>query len=314
MQGSSEARKEVPVFAPKVTDPQLRAAEASQCGMARRDPVRVENRGPVRAPPEDALHLQRAIGNQATLRLLATRNSPNGAEAPILQRQSDQESAGVGNVGSTGVLPQDDSIATQADSGQTTTPKPGSCIETFLNQGSGLTGKPLGPTPSAAGFLYGIEIQFRFDSTSFPTIGVFRPAQWAGPQAVWVKTGNPITSTWANALNDPAGSGPDDPLPQAIFRGPGVVAFYDSPGPILTSLGKPGFSRYVAMANFTASVKGDPSAGGQAQRVCQDIAWHYIVSLGNENWTSPTATPRWTFIAGTEAGVGWVDINNPPAV
>lgn len=202
----------------------------------------------------------------------------------------------------------------QPDGGQdlSTEAVPGNCAESLQNKGTGLTDKPLGQVNNVVSFGNGVEIKFRFSFSSFPHFRRFRPVQWAGPESLWAKNADPLTAHWQAVSQDPAGKGPDDPQPEFIFKGADIVAFYDSPGPLVTSLGH--FSEVVTMQNFTASVVGDPIAGGAAQHICQDIAWHGVVKLADTNWNTPNAGPSWTWLYGTESGPGWVDISKPPTI
>jgi hypothetical protein len=269
---------------------------------------------------EDEEQLRGAFHDGHAVKMADTEAQPivHDASAMVLQMQPNTEDVGTqdggtGNVGADGLGLPDDGAASQAANGPPVTPESGPCNESLQNTGTGLTGNRLGGISTGVIFANAVEIQFRFDFSSFPGFR-FKPVQWAGPDAVWVKRGDPLSATWDSPVSHPAGTGPDDPLEDVIFRGPNVVAFYDSPGPYVYELGAGNFSRYVVMFDFTASVVGDPMPGGATQRVCQDIAWHSIVSLANLNWNTPDAGPNWNIISGSEADIGWVDITKPPVV
>ena len=76
------------MFAPKVAKPQTKAAESSTSKLAPRLSARAGHRLG-HDPGEQELFLQRAIGNQATLRLLALRDSSLTGSEP--RRQDEQE-------------------------------------------------------------------------------------------------------------------------------------------------------------------------------------------------------------------------------
>lgn len=189
---------------------------------------------------------------------------------------------------------------------QASNPSAAACAQSFHKEGTGLTKQQLGRIASYV-FATGIEIQFAYNfASSFPNVHNIRPSQWAGPESLWIKKGNPLETNWLSHKQDLVGAGPDDPLPDFVFKNGNVVAFYDSPGPtvpVLNSL-PGGTSRLVSKQNFTATVVGEPPAGG-LQHLCTDIAWHSTVSLVN-------AEGQWTFLGDTDAGIGWVDVSKPP--
>lgn len=205
------------------------------------------------------------------------------------------------------------SIFWMSATGQTTTmitgpvvhqPGDGVWFGSFLNTGVGLTGRPLGPTAAFLFIQNAVELQFEIDPSVHATHRDLRPMQWAGPEAVWVKQGDPGTSAWS-LLNSNDGAGADAPAPENVFSSPATIAYYDAPGPNLTMFLAPRCSRAWIVQNFTGWVVGDPVAGGDTERLSEVASWHSILNLADMAWD--TTAPDWQRFAGSGAALGWVD-------
>jgi hypothetical protein len=125
-------------------------------------------------------------------------------------------------------------------------------LEGFMSSGTALNGQPLGLHGAGTYMLYGVELRFALNAAPQRYTNL-QPRQWAGPEAVWVKRGNPLQAPWISVSRG-AGSGPDDPLPPSITREPTRIAYFDSPGPDLVGhvAARAGrSSRVYTVQNFT---------------------------------------------------------------
>lgn len=181
----------------------------------------------------------------------------------------------------------------------------------FLNAGTGLTGKPLGETSVLSYIQNGVELQFSVDTSVQITHKNLQPAQWSGPEAIWVKEGDPAASNWQLHRRS-EGDGSDDPMPENVLILPEMVAYYDSPGPNVAAFMVPRRSRIWAVQNFTSWNIGHPVAGGPAERLCPVTAWHSILNLADSNWSIPGSFPSWGRFTGSTSDLGWGDTLTPP--
>ena len=187
----------------------------------------------------------------------------------------------------------------------------------FFYSGTHLTGRELGYFSALGGCFNGVELQFRLDPGQAGAFYNFTPKQWAGPEKVCAAYGkNPLRPVWETTVHDIHGRGPDDPLPENQVIRSDVVAFYDSPGPFVTATyrtreGWP--MRLYAIQNFTAWIEGT-DASGVFRRLCGVLAWHSVIHVGNENLEHPHNAPRYSKMAGTVAGTGWVSTDTMPPI
>jgi hypothetical protein len=187
-------------------------------------------------------------------------------------------------------------------------------FQAFLNSGLGRTRRALGEVQAGIYITNGVELQFGVDRGIATIYRNLRPRQWAGPESIWIKVGNPLGSPWTNRHRSD-GSGSDDPEPQNILVTTDLVAYYDSPGPSVLSFVQPRVSRIFAVQNFTGWVEGDRVDGrGRSERLCEVVSWHSVISMIDQNWSDPLATQHWQRVRfnGNVSGRGWVDIQWPP--
>ncbi|WP_375494031.1 hypothetical protein [uncultured Nostoc sp.] len=233
---------------------------------------------------------------------------------PILQRQALLKK-GVNSVQSKPADTQDQLPISQEQSDELSAPPPVKadlCSEHFLNTGIGLTGTQLGSRQVMTYIQNGVELQFEIDLAIFNQFHNFRPLQWAGPEAVWIKQGNPLTEQWQSLRQDSVGDSWDNPLPPFVFKQDNLVAYADTPG---ISLGPHAHNSQVhVIQNFTGWVVGEPVNGGNSEKLCQVMAWHSVISLANFNWNSSDAKPSWQLMRDNQSGLGWVDISKPPVI
>jgi hypothetical protein len=183
----------------------------------------------------------------------------------------------------------------------------------FLTSGTALNGQQLGPKAVVAYYVHGVELRFSLGAAAQSYRGI-RPRQYSGPEAVWIKRGDPLRGSWVS-LSRGLGTGWDDPEPESI-TGPrdGRVAYYDSPGPNLGPMvanpqGRP--SRVFTVQNFTGWVEGVPASSGSAERISPVIAWYAKLNLIDRNWHDHGQSPDYAFFVGTEAGRGWRPTDPP---
>jgi hypothetical protein len=183
----------------------------------------------------------------------------------------------------------------------------------FFNFGTQLTGKPLGYLNMGIAWVNAVELQFFLNPSEASAYRNIEPKQWAGPDKVSVKYGNPLTSPWQTHSENVLGSGPDDPVPQNQLIRQDVVAFYDSPGPTATMFPKAWPSRIYAVQNFTAWINGTDSAGW-TRPLCGVLAWYSVVHIANEHWAAPNVLPNYLPYAGNQSGTGWFSTQTLPPV
>ncbi len=184
----------------------------------------------------------------------------------------------------------------------------------FFNSGVHLTGKQLGYLNMGIAWVNAVELQFQLDPNEASAFKNIVPKQWAGPDKVSVKYGNPLTAPWQIHSESVTGSGPDDPDPGNQVLRSDVIAFYDSPGPTAPMFKAPPWpSRIYAVQDFTAWINGTDTMGF-ARPLCNVLAWYSIIHLGNEKWMTPSETPSYVPIAGTQSGTGWVSTQTLPPV
>lgn len=186
-------------------------------------------------------------------------------------------------------------------------------FEEFLTTGTALNGQQLGPKRLLAYYMYGVEVRFALNSARSQYRNL-RPRQYSGPEAVWIKRGQPLAAPWTN-LSRSEGTGWDDPEPQSITNQPGRIAYYDSPGPnlgpmVASAEGRP--SRVHVVQNFTGWVEGIPPGGRRPERLCPVVAWYSKIHLGDQNWDDHSQPPSYVFLGGTGAGQGWRPTDPPP--
>jgi hypothetical protein len=178
----------------------------------------------------------------------------------------------------------------------------------FLNQGSGVMGRSLEPVRALDYWLTPVEIQFSVGAVTFDQYRSLRPVNWSGTDAIWFKSGDPLSSPW-QLYSKSRGIGSDGPEAANTFIGRDLVAYYDNPGLPLRKIRGIGPSvTWVWLAqNFTGWVEGEPIRGGTAERLCDVVAWWSIVSVANSNWQGPLQSEDWNFTSGTDSGTGWTD-------
>jgi hypothetical protein len=183
----------------------------------------------------------------------------------------------------------------------------------FLNEGTGITGRELGPTGLLTFMMNGVELQFTISEKARREYRNLRPVQWAGPEAIWVKYGNPISGAW-QTVSRSLGTGSDDPMPESVATRPDMIAYYDSPGPNLTGHLSLRPSRIHAVQNFTGWVVGEAVTGGGMQRLCEVAAWHSVICLGDSNWNDHQQPAIYSRIYPSGSGTGWTNASEPPSI
>jgi hypothetical protein len=194
----------------------------------------------------------------------------------------------------------------------------------LLNQGVGITGKQLGPEQISAGIdwylVNSVELQFVIDPSIYNYYTDLKPIQWAGPDIVWARFGDPFLEQW-QLMSQKYGSGADGPLQHTIYKGLAIIAYYDQPGPNITNSAfrrkiGPDFpygnwpTRVFAIQNFTCWIVGSPITGGPAVRLCEVASWHSVTDFIGLPILGPF--PSWGPMPGNRTGVGWVDTNILP--
>jgi hypothetical protein len=184
----------------------------------------------------------------------------------------------------------------------------------FLNQGSGVTRRPLGQVTSLTYFQNGVELQFTVDPSVKTGYRNLRPLQWAGTESIWVKDGPVLGGKWRKYKSGP-GTGSDNPESVNVVSTGTVIAYWDSPGPNVASFLAMNPSQIYVVQNFTGWIAGDAVSGGKvAERLCDVAAWHSVINLGNTAWSTKNAVPKWQRVNGSRSGTGWVDPLVPPVV
>lgn len=182
----------------------------------------------------------------------------------------------------------------------------------FVNSGNGRTNHPLGPTSQLLYMQNGVELQFEITPDVHTQYRDLRPRQWSGPEAVFKKQGGPPLGTpWIRVLSGP-GTGADDPMPQNILTTPGLIAYYDAPGPSLTPHFGNRTSWLHVIQNFTGWIEGTPIRGGSPERLCDVAGWYSIVSIVDPNWDVPGAVPQWQRMSYNATNTGWTDVRTTP--
>jgi hypothetical protein len=162
-------------------------------------------------------------------------------------------------------------------------------------------------------FTQAVELQFDLDPSGFQRYRNLNPIQWSGPEAIWLKDGNPLFSPW-QPIHQSQGTGFDKIEPQNIKRQGNVIAYYDNPGPSMISYFDRRPSRLYVVQNFTGWIVGEPLTGGSPQRLCDVVAWYSVIHLADGNWGKKDALPDWQRMYGDRSGTGWADPNKPPSV
>lgn len=178
----------------------------------------------------------------------------------------------------------------------------------FLNKGKGVMGRTLEPVFALGFWLTPVELQFSIDPAIYDRYRNLRPVNWSGPDAIWFKTGNPLSAHW-QLHSSSKGIGADGPDPGNASIGRDLIAYYDNPGLPLKKIHeiRPNASWVWLVQNFTGWIEGEPIAGGPAERLCEMAGWWSIVSVANSNWQDPKQPEAWDFISGTDSGTGWAD-------
>jgi hypothetical protein len=184
-------------------------------------------------------------------------------------------------------------------------------FQKFLNTGEGLLKKSLGFSNAGMFVLNAVEIQFSVTRIARQNYKNLRPAQWSGPESIWLKKGSPLSDKWENVHSGP-GTGSDDPLADNILLADDVVAYYDAPGPNVTKYLNDRPSWIHVVQNFTGWVVGESVRGGQTENLCDAAAWHSVISVVDQNWAEKDKTPFWQKVLMTRSGTGWADIMHPP--
>lgn len=278
------------------------------------------------------LHLQRTIGNQAVLRALQTDVAEHeagltGSVLPRLGHDFSMIPAHPPSAGNTGgaVVKRASALLqrqnrdggqaanSQGDAGAVPAQGGNVTFLRFLNSGSGVTGRTLGPVNAGTVYGNGVEFQFSIPPGARQQYRNIRPTQWSGTETIWVRRGSPLGGQWQIHRQGP-GTGLDDPLAPNIVNQNNLIAYYDSPGPdVLTRylLRNPP-SRVYTVQNFTGWIVGEPVTGGGAQRLCPVVAWYGVVDLVNTNWETPGGMPQWQRLGTSHSGQGWAVTNAPP--
>jgi hypothetical protein len=178
----------------------------------------------------------------------------------------------------------------------------------FLNSGTGVMGRSLAPVSAVGFWLTPVELQFSIEPATYDRYKNLRPVNWSGTDAIWFKSGNPLTAHWQK-FSSSNGIGADGPDPGNSSIGRDLIAYYDNPGLPLAKIHaiRPNASWVWLVQNFTGWVEGEPIAGGAAERLCEVAAWWSIVSMANANWQDPKQPEAWDFTSGTGSGTGWAD-------
>jgi hypothetical protein len=169
-------------------------------------------------------------------------------------------------------------------------------------------GRSLEPVAFTGFFVTPVELQFTVDPATYERYRNLRPVNWSGTDAIWFKTGHPLSSPW-QLHRSSKGAGADGPDPGNSSVGRELIAYYDNPGMHLATIHKirPNPSWVWLVQNFTGWVEGEPVGGGPAERLCEMAAWWSIVSVANSNWEDPSQPDDWGFTSGTGSGTGWAD-------
>lgn len=184
----------------------------------------------------------------------------------------------------------------------------------FLNQGSAVTRRPLGPQANLTFFQNGVELQFAIDATVKNSYRNLKPVQWAGTESIWLKDGPVLGGKWRKYRSGP-GTGSDNPESVNIISNATLIAYWDAPGPNVASFISMNPSQIYVVQNFTGWIVGDPLKGGASgQRLCDVAAWHSVMNIGNAAWGQKNAVPKWQRVNGSRSGTGWVDPLIAPVV
>ncbi len=196
-------------------------------------------------------------------------------------------------------------VARQPDAGAAATT--GVQAGRFANSGTSQLGRRLGFIPVGAYFANGIEIVFDLDPGARARYTELHPRQWSGPEAVYFKTGPPLSSSWQTMLRG-SGSGADDPLPESQRITDRAVVYDDSPG--VSVLGHRGHTWIHVVQNFTGWVQGRPRSGGAVRRLTEAVAWHSVISVVNPE-AGRDGGSSYHETADTRSGPGWVPLDHP---
>ena len=150
-----------------------------------------------------------------------------------------------------------------------------------------------------------------------------RLRQWSGPEAVWMRIGNPDAGMWIGRDVD-EGSGDDSQKEARFIKIDATEArLVDTPGVPFNyifkklegesgKIGRP--TRVYQVANYTTWVEGKPRSGGSPRRITDQVfAWHTIVSLRDEKWSEddPGRSDFRYARPETRAGTSWFSTDPP---
>jgi hypothetical protein len=188
-------------------------------------------------------------------------------------------------------------------------------FKSFRNKGSGHLRQALGNVVAATCYTTAMEIAFRIPADIQKKYEDLTARQWAGPDVIWKKTGDPLASSWIIVGRSTSGANhDDDPESESIFSTTDGMGYFDSPGPDVSKYIGQQISRLHVIQLFTGWIQGTPVSGGDPKRLCPVVSWYSRVSIGNYNWQDREAIADWDFFAPSGSGLGWLDLKNPPAV
>jgi len=179
----------------------------------------------------------------------------------------------------------------------------------FLNVGTGISQRRLGPIDITFYRLNGVELQFDVGGPAVAADRNLALRQWSGPEGVWTKTGAPLNVPWT-LVRRSQGSGADDPMPESVVRQNDIFAMWDSPGPQMTGYVGRGISRVYVVQNFTTWVEGQSIRTGQVERLSAVAAWHGVCDLVSMDWAEGGTS--WSRMPQNRTGTGWVDTSGSP--
>src|SRR5438477_285006 len=66
----------------------------------------------------------------------------------------------------------------------------------FLNTGKGVMGRTLAPAFAWGFWVTPVELQFTVEPATYDRYRNLRPVNWSGTDAIWFKSGHPLTAHW----------------------------------------------------------------------------------------------------------------------